>query len=333
MNYFKNKNLKIFLISFIASLPFWAGVNILAGDLENIFYWEKITGDPQILAARINQNFLAEELKKLKEEAMFAEQIESLEIKAKAALSIEINNTGGERILFEKNAQTPLPIASLTKLMTALVVFDLKETYDLSQTIAISKEAIEQEGFWGELRPGESLSIEALLYIMLIESSNDAAYALTDLIGQEGFVNLMNIYAKNLGLKNTYFINSTGLDADEPLEASNTSTVEDFAKLAKYILKKYPKIFEISANYSYEILRPNGSLHHFISENTNKLLLEIPEIIGGKTGWSPAAGGCLLIVLEKPQENGYFINIILGSNDRFGEMRKIIEKANGSQLK
>ena len=76
--------------------------------------------------------------------------------------------------------------------MTALVVFELDETYDLSQTILISKKAIEQEGFWGELRPGENLSIEALLYIMLIESSNDAAYAVTELIGQEGVVNLMN---------------------------------------------------------------------------------------------------------------------------------------------
>ena len=86
MNSFKNKKLKIFLISFIVSLPFWWGVNILAGDLEAIFYWKEMTGNPQILAARINQNLLIKKLKNLKEESRLAEQIENLEIKAKAAI-------------------------------------------------------------------------------------------------------------------------------------------------------------------------------------------------------------------------------------------------------
>jgi D-alanyl-D-alanine carboxypeptidase len=148
---------------------------------------------------------------------------------------------------------------------------------------------------------------------------------LTEPIGEEGFVDLMNINAKNLGLKNTRFFNPTGLEPDGPNEPINHSTVGDLVKLAKYILKNYPQIFKITANQSYTILKPNGAVHHFIPENTNELLGKVPGIIGGKTGWSPKASGCLLLVLKNPKGNGYFVTVVLGSNDRFGDMKKIIE--------
>lgn len=320
---------KIFLISFLLSLPFWWGMNVLGENLEYFFYWHKIAKNPQILAAQINQQIFIEKIKRSKPSLEF----EDLEIRAKAAISVEIDEKGRERILFEKNPKESLPIASLTKLMTAFVVFDLKETYDLSQEIRIGKEAINQEGSskYGDLREGGYLSVESLVYIMLIESSNDAAFALAEPIGQEGFVGIMNLYAKDLGLEDTQFINPTGLEPNSPKEPANLSTAEDLAELAKYILEKYPQIFEITSYQSYKVLNPNGSLHHFIPTNTNELLLEIPEIVGGKTGWSPEAGGCLLLVLESPR-NGYFINVILGSDDRFGEMRKLIEEVNKIQI-
>ena len=80
---------------------------------------------------------------------------------------------------------------------------------------------------------------------------------------------------------------------------------------------------------------PNGLIHHFIPENTNKLLGESAnwrtKIIGGKTGWSFSAGGCLLLVMDNPKNNSYFINIVLGAKDRFGEMQKLVDALNENQ--
>ena len=154
---------------------------------------------------------------------------------------------------------------------------------------------------------------------MLIQSSNDAAFALTGRVGERAFVDLMNIYAGQMGLRHTGFINPTGLEPDNSSLPMNTSTAEELAVLAEYILEKEPEIFEITANKSYEVLRPDGSLHDFIPQNTNILLGEMPGIIGGKTGWSPAAGGCLLLIFEKPEGNGYYITVVLGADDRFEE--------------
>jgi len=321
------KKSKILLISLVLSLPFWWGINILAKDVEDFWFQQKIVKNPEILTAAISQKILERKIKELELEKLREERLENLEIEARAAISVEVDSQGKERILFEKDSQKPLAVASLTKLMTALIVFDLDETYSSSQTITITREAVEQEGSskYGDLKVGENLSVEALFYTMLIESSNDAAFALSQLIGQEGFVDLMNLYAKNLGLEKTYFVNPTGLEPDNLQEPKNISAARDIVKLTKYILKNYPQIFEITANQSYEVLKPDGSLHHFIPENTNKLLGEIPEIIGGKTGWGIEAGGCLLLVLDDPNTSKYYINIVLGAKDRFAEMRKLID--------
>jgi len=326
----RDKKLKILLISFVFSLPFWWGMNILAGNLEDFLFWQEMAKSPEVFTAQVK--IPEKEIKTPKITKILAND---LKIGAKAAISVEIDNKGNEKVLFEKESQRPLPIASLTKLMTALVVFDLDESYNLSQLISITKEAVEQEEKYGELKEGEELSVENLLYIMLIESSNDAAYAITEPVSQEGFVQLMNFYAEDLGLENTKFINSTGLEPDDSQEPSphlrqgeagkNFSSAQDLVKLSKYIFKKYPQIFEITTNNSYEVLSPDGSLHHFIPENTNELLTEFPNIIGGKTGWSPLAGGCLLLVLENPEKKSYVINVILGAGDRFEEMRKLIK--------
>lgn len=317
----------VLLISFVISLPFWWGINTLAKNLEDFWFLQEITGNSQLLTADINQKILENKIERLKFERLQTENLKDLEIEAKASIVVEIDSKGNERILFEKNSEEPLPIASLTKLMTALVVFDLNETYDFSQLILITKEALLQESNskYGDLRVGEKLSVENLLHIMLIESSNDAAFALTTPIGEEGFVGLMNFYAKNLGLENTQFVNSSGLEPDDSKEPKNLSTTTDLAKLAKYILENYPQIFEITSKQYYEVLKPDGFVHHFIPKNINELLGEIPEIIGGKTGWALEAGGCLLLVLKGLQKDSYYIAVILGSNDRFSEMRKIIE--------
>lgn len=310
---------KVLLISLVLSLPFWWGMNVLSENLQNSWFEEELNRSLKV------SNRHTEELKLEKE---LQRSFKALEINAKAAILVKVNENGDERILFEKDPEKPLAIASLTKLMTALVVFDLDEVYAESQPVKITREAVEQEGQskYGELKIGERLSVKNLLHIALIESSNDAAFALTEPIGRQGFVELMNLYSKKIELEDTYFVNPTGLEPDKPEELKNVSTVKDIVKLAKYILINYPQIFEITTNQSYEVLNLDGAVHHFIPQNTNELLREIPEIIGGKTGWGIEAGGCLLLVLDNSEEEGsYFVSVVLGAKDRFAEMRKLID--------
>lgn len=310
---------KILLISLVLSLPFWWGMNVLAENLQDFWFEEELNRSLRVSRRQTEELKLEKELQ---------QRFKALEIDAKAAILVKINENGNEKILFEKDSQKPLAIASLTKLMTALVVFDLDEVYAESQPVKITKEAVEQEGQskYGELKIGESLSVKNLLYIALIESSNDAAFALTEPIGRQGFVELMNLYSKKIELENTYFVNPTGLEPDRPEELKNFSTAKDIVRLTKYILENYPQIFEITTNQSYEVLSLDNTLHHFIPQNTNELLREIPEIIGGKTGWGIEAGGCLLLVLDNPEEEGsYFVSIVLGAKDRFAETRKLID--------
>jgi len=279
--------------------------------------------DPSFMEAQIAQKLKLKNIKT--EQALLT--LQNLHLDAKAAISVEIDEKGTRRIIYAKNIEEPLPIASLTKLMTALVVLDLDETYRLSELVSVTEQSVLQEGRskYGELRSGERLSAGNLLSIMLIESSNDAAYALADVIGSDGFVALMNLYAKELKLDSTTFVNATGLEPDNLAELMNVSTTQDLATLAEIALEAYPSLFDITKQYSFEVLREDGSLHHFIPENTNILLREIPEIIGGKTGWGPAARGCLLLVLKGEGRVKYRINVILGAEDRFGEMKKLIE--------
>lgn len=325
-----NKRLKLFLIAFILSLPFWWGINVLAENLEDFWFCQKLVKDPQIFSAEASAScfsgFLiadnSVQIPVFEEVKIVADNLEE---DTKAAILVKVDREGKEKIIFEKNSQKILPIASLTKLMTALVVFDLDETYDISQIIKISKEAANQEGAaeYEGLKEGEEFSVETLLNIMLIESSNDAAYAITELIGQEAFIDLMNLQAEKLGLRNTHFFNSTGLDLDGR-QIRNVSTGRDLVELSKYIFKKYPQVFEITRKNSYRVLNPDGSLRHFISKNTNELLEEFPQIIGGKTGLTLSSGGCLLLVLEG-SEGSYFITAVLGSRDRFEETKKLID--------
>ncbi len=294
------------------SLPFWWGMNLLENGLKDFFFWQKISQNPQIFAAQIE---LEQKLKDLK--PFRNKEVEDLETKTKSAISVFLNNQNKERVLFEKNIDQKLPIASLAKLMTALVVL---ENYDLSKEIKISPQAINQEEDFGKLEAGKFLPVKYLLYPLLMESSNDAAFALAndyDGMTERKFVELMNLEAERLNLTDTFFDNPTGLDPEESKTKMNYSTVADLAKLTKELLKK-PLIWEILSTLKYDLYGPELI-------NTNELLGEIPGIVGGKTGYTEEAGKCILLVIIAPKSSGYLINVILGTNDKFGEMRKLIE--------
>jgi D-alanyl-D-alanine carboxypeptidase (penicillin-binding protein 5/6) len=306
--------LKFFFTAFILSLPFWWGINIFQENLENYFYAQVSQPFQQIVEVKIPEK----------------PQKPKLELQAKAAISVLVDPQGGEKVLFRKNTNERLPIASLTKLMTANIVL---ENYDLSREIKISEEAVLQEGEAGGLMAGKIFSAAYLLYPLLMESSNDAAYALAndyDGMTEEKFVGLMNLKAEDLGLENTYFVNSTGLDPLNPEEAGhsiNYSTAEDLVKFAKYLLKK-SSIWEILATPKFSLYGPELI-------NTNELLWKSASwqanIFGGKTGFTDEAGGCLLLVLKNKGEN-FLINVILDApslSARIEEMEKLIEWLNG----
>jgi len=298
------KNLKFFLATFLISLPFWWGINTSGQYLENFFFL-RISQSPEFLSAQVLPSSLQNLPKK------------PPEINAKSALSVKIDKDGNPKIIFEKDADQILPIASLTKLMTALITF---EDYDLSEKITVSREATDQPEESGQLKVGQKLSVENLLYSTLIESSNDAAYALTDLVGEEAFVDLMNIETKFLGLKNTHFVDPAGYGQD------NYSTAKDLAQFSEYLLKNKPEIFNISKIVEFDLYDPDGVFHHKII-NTDEILKDYPQVIGSKTGYTTKAEGCLLLILKDPKDGSTLINIILGTEDRFGEMKKLIKYA------
>lgn len=246
--------------------------------------------------------------------------IDDPEILAKSA--ILVNSNQKDNILFQKNINEILPIASLTKIMTAIIVL---ENYSPEEIIKVSAQSVKTNGDTGGLIADEELTVKDLLYIMLIESSNDAAVSLaTDnpRMSYNEFINLMNSKAKELGLENTSFIDSAGLSPE------NKSNVSEMAKLTKYALD-FPVILDI-------LKTPQSSIysidHRFIHNltTTNKLLGKIPQLIGGKTGFTDEAGGCMLTVSNF--NNNYLITVVLGSEQREGDTEKLIDWAQDAWL-
>jgi D-alanyl-D-alanine carboxypeptidase (penicillin-binding protein 5/6) len=238
-----------------------------------------------------------------------------LDINSEAAICKKIDRFGNKESIFEKEANKGLPIASLTKLMTSIIIL---ENYDLNEEVVVSPIAANQQNaYWGgNLVAGEKKTIGELFELMLVFSSNDAAYSIAEQIGLRNFTQKMNQKAQELNLENTHFINPSGLDPITD-EIPNYSTTEDLVKITEYVLKNHPSVFQTSLK----------SIAHKLNASLSSLKLkEKQRLIGGKTGFTFKAGGCLLTVLEN-NKNETFINIVLGTksyNERIEEMQKII---------
>jgi D-alanyl-D-alanine carboxypeptidase len=228
-------------------------------------------------------------------------------ISASSYYSVLIDNN--EKVFFQKNIDQKNSIASLSKLMTAVIVL---EKYNLEDKITLSQKAVDTFGSVGNLKAGEIFSIDSLLKMMLIESNNDAAEALAEKTGRSNFISLMNKKAFELNMKDTNFVNPTGLDFNE----SNISTINDLKKLILYIIEEHPLISEILSINEINI-------HHKI-ETTNILLNENNSYVWGKTGFTDKAGECIVLIMQRPfsnDKNSYIINIIINSKDRFRDAR------------
>ncbi len=194
-----------------------------------------------------------------------------------------------ETFLYSKNAEERLPMASTTKIMTALVAIENSEPDEL---VAIDDSAIGVEGSSAYLRRGDVLTMEELLYALLLQSANDAAVAIACHIGDdvEGFSSLMNEKANELGLQNTHFTNPHGLDHKE-----HYTTAKDLALIASEALKN-SEFKKIVSTYKKSFIGEDRSRTYV---NHNKLLHLYDGCIGVKTGFTKRSGRCLVGAAER----------------------------------
>ncbi len=208
----------------------------------------------------------------------------SVHAQVSAQSCIVIEATSG-RVLYEKNPDSRMPMASTTKIMTALVAL---EECDLDTKVTISKTAAGVEGSSMYLESGEILTMKELLYGLMLSSGNDAAVAIAEQLGGiDAFVDKMNQKAEAIGAKNTHFKNPNGLPDDE-----HFSTALDMAIITAEAMKN-PAFAEIVSTKSYRI-EGEGKAYPRQLTNHNKLLRMYEGCIGVKTGFTKAAGRCLV---------------------------------------
>ncbi len=235
-----------------------------------------------------------------------AEEIEDLAPNAKSAIMIEAST--GE-ILFQKNAYEKLPPASMTKMMSILLILEEIEKGNLKwdDEIVASETAASMGGSQIFLEAGEKMTVTELLKGISIASGNDATVAMAEKIAgtEEAFVKRMNERAKGLGLKNTHFVNSTGLDID-----NHYSSAYDMSLIAKELVK-HEKILEFTGTYE-EYLRKDSD-NPFWLVNTNRLVRFYKGVDGLKTGYTSSAGYCLTATAKR--DDMRLITVVMNEPD------------------
>ncbi|MBE6605968.1 MAG: D-alanyl-D-alanine carboxypeptidase [Ruminococcaceae bacterium] len=211
----------------------------------------------------------------------------ALDTSAHSAVIIEAESG---RVIYEKNSDTRMPMASTTKIMTALVAL---ESADINEMVSVPLEAVGVEGSSVCLKAGESMSLEELLYAMLLESANDAAAAIAITVGGsiEDFAVMMNEKAMALGLVDTSFANPHGLDAE-----NHYTTAHELALIAAKALEN-KDFAEMVSTYKHRIPMDNGGYRYLM--NHNKMLRLYDGAIGVKTGFTKKSGRCLVSAAER----------------------------------
>ncbi|MGG3574906.1 D-alanyl-D-alanine carboxypeptidase family protein [Bacillus gobiensis] len=240
---------------------------------------------------------------------------------AKSAVLIE-RDTG--QVLYDKNSHEQLPPASMTKIMTMLLIMERMEQGKLkmSDKVRTSEYAASMGGSQIFLEPGEEMTVEEMLKGIAIASGNDASMAMAEHLegSKEEFVNKMNEKAKELGLKDTVFKNPTGLP-----EEGHVSSAHDMALMAKELLK-YEKITSFTGTYE-DYLRENTDKKFWLV-NTNRLIKFYPGVDGIKTGFTQEAKYCLTASAKKG--NMRVIAVVFGAStpkERNGQITKMLDFA------
>ncbi|MDP2933857.1 MAG: serine hydrolase [bacterium] len=235
-------------------------------------------------------------------------------LEAKAALLFDVRSG---RSLFSKNPNQRLPIASITKLMSAVIILD---NLNLNDVFTVPPEDINVDGKGADFYKNEQLRGTDLFKIMLIKSSNDAALAFATVAQKAGidFVAKMNEKAQAIGMANTKFADPAGLNDHDAF-----STASDLVKLVRYAAR-YDLISQALRTKSVTVTSIDGrAVHNLV--NTNQLLGQIPDVIMGKTGYTDSALGTMALEAGINEGRDTIISVILGAKDRFTETEKLIQ--------
>lgn len=259
-----------------------------------------------------------------------ANPFHDVKILAKSAYVLD-SNSG--KVLYEKNSNVQLPLASLTKLLTAITAVELVPEYTV---VKIDKESLKKEGDSGLIQD-ERFKLSDLINLVLVSSSNDGASALAASVGaiesgrevdsnnydanEAFFVTKMNEKITDLDLKQTYVLNTTGLDTTDSLSGAYGSA-KDIGQLFHYILKNRPELLSSTQNSKIEL--SSLDTKHTV-KNTNTETSNIPLLLGSKTGYTDLAGGNLVIAFDAGFNKPIIISV-LGSteNGRFEDVDMLV---------
>ena len=244
-----------------------------------------------------------------------------LEVKAKAAVLMDAA-TG--TVLYEYNSHEALPPASVTKIMTMLLVMEAIDSGRIGweDTVTASEAAAAKGGSQIYLKAGETMPVSTLLKAVAVSSANDAACALAEHIAgsESAFVEKMNARAAELGMENTHFVNCTGLDDDDSAKNHRTSAY-DIALMSRQLLTKHPDIKKFTTIWM-DTIRDGA----FGLANTNKLVRFYQGATGLKTGYTSQAGFCLSASAQR--DGMELIAVVLGSDssaDRFSACKRMLD--------
>lgn len=245
-----------------------------------------------------------------------------LSLKAKGSILIDCA-TGS--VLVENKSHDKLPIASVTKIMTMLLIMEAIDSGKLNyeDKVPVSENSFKMGGTQVWLEPGEEFTVDEMLKAIAIRSANDCAVAMAEKIAgsEEAFVALMNQKAKELGMNDTNFLDCTGLT-----DTGHYSSANDVAVMSRELIVKHPGIIKYSTTW-HDTFRNNTPGKKAVSlDNTNKLVHNYDGCNGLKTGFTSVAGHCLSAAAKR--SNLQLVAVVLGepdSNTRFAEARKLLD--------
>lgn len=249
---------------------------------------------------------------------------EDLGLQSKSAILME-PTTG--TILYEKNSHEKLPPASVTKVMTLLLIYEAEAEgkFNWEDKVTVSEHAASMGGSQVFLEPQEQQTVRDMTKCIAIASANDAAVSMAEFIGgsEEGFVQKMNEKAAELGMEDTHFVNACGLDAD-----GHVTSAHDIAVMSRELITKHPEVFEFTKTWQDSIVhKTRKGETEFGLTNTNKLLKWYPDYATGlKTGSTGKALYCLSGTAEK--DGLQLIGVVMAAPDfrvRFQEVIQLFE--------
>ncbi len=268
---------------------------------------------PNIFTEKNHQVLATKDYWKPNTSSNLKSRVKAPKFSARAVLSYDMTS---DQVLFDRNSKTKLPMASLTKIMTAIVII---ENENLDELVSVSKRAAEIGENSMMLKENERFTRRELLYGLILPSGNDAAEVLaeTSSVGRENFVYLMNKKAEQLGLTDTNFTNPSGLEGD----GNQYTTAYDLLVITRYGLN-IPEFAEIVATVEKEL--PENKYHKYYKLfNDTNLLTTYPGVKGVKTGYTYEAGMCLISYLEYKGKK--IVAVLLNSNNRREEMKNLLD--------